>query len=151
MSANVNAILLVEDDENDIFFFERAAKLAEIHHPLHVVRNGQEAIDFFTGAGEYSDRNRFPTPGFVVLDLNLPYRNGFDVLQFLRDHPHTRLVTVVVFTSSTAERDVSRAYSLGANSYLVKRPTPEGLVDLLQLMKSYWFDANVAAPLHAAE
>ena len=144
-------ILLVEDDENDIFFFERAAKLADFAQPIHVVRNGQEAIDFCNGSGDYSDRDRYPVPRFVVLDLNLPYRSGFDVLESLRRHPVTRLITVVVFTSSTSERDVSRAYSLGANSYLVKRPTPEALVDLLQLVKSYWFDANVAPPPESAD
>jgi len=139
-------ILLVEDDENDVFFFERAARRAEFSHPIHVARHGQEAIDFCSGTGSYSDRGRYPLPGLVVLDLNLPYRSGFDVLESLRRHPATRLTNVIIFTSSTADRDVIRAYSLGANSYLVKPAAPEALLELMNLIKAYWLRVNVIPP-----
>lgn len=142
-------ILLVEDDENDVFFFQRAAKLADIDHPLEIVRDGQEAIDFCAGTGAFANRNSARIPGLVVLDLNLPYLSGFEVLSWLRNNPPTRHAIVVVFTSSTAEDDVSRAYSSGANSYLVKRATPEGLVDLLKLLKAYWLGANLVLPAKA--
>ena len=139
-------ILLVEDDENDIFFFRRAMQLAEIEHPVEVAHDGQEAIDYCSGSGEFADRSRCPAPGLIILDLNLPYKSGFEVLEWLRKNPATLQTIVVVFSSSTAEGDVSRAYIAGANSYLAKQASPKGLVELLKLIKAYWLGANVPAP-----
>lgn len=145
-SMSAYPILLVEDDENDVFFFRRAMQLAEIDHPFEVARNGQEAIDYCSGSGEFADRSRYPAPGLIILDLNLPYKSGFEVLEWLRKNPATLQTIVVVFSSSTAEGDVSRAYTAGANSYLVKQGSPKGLVELLKLIKAYWLGANVPAP-----
>lgn len=139
-------ILLVEDDENDVFFFRRAMQSAGINHPVEVARDGQEAIDYCSGAGNFADRSRYRAPGLIILDLKLPCVSGFEVLEWLRQNPATLQTIVVVFTSSTAEGDVSRAYTAGANSYLVKQATPEGLVELLKLIKAYWLGANVPAP-----
>jgi len=139
-------ILLVEDDENDVFFFRRATELVGIKHPIEVARDGQEAIDICSGSGKFAGRSDCLAPGLVILDLNLPRLSGFEVLRWLRQNPITARIIVVVFTSSSAEGDVSRAYAAGANSYLVKRATPEGLVELLKLIKAYWLGANVQAP-----
>jgi CheY-like chemotaxis protein len=139
-------ILLVEDDENDIFFFRRAMELAGIDHPVEVARDGQEAIDYCSGSGKFAHRSRHATPGLIILDLNLPYKSGFEVLEWLRKNPATLQTIVVVFSSSTAEGDVSRAYAAGANSYLVKQASPKGLVELLKLVNAYWLGANVPAP-----
>src|SRR4051812_33398951 len=94
--------------------------------PLQIVTDGQRALDYLSGAGEFSDRQKFPLPFIVFLDLKLPYIHGFEVLAWMRLHPELNRLVVVVLTSSPEEKDHERAYSLGARSYLVKPPTPDG-------------------------
>src|SRR6476660_732111 len=117
-------ILLVEDDPNDVFFFERAAKKAGIGVPVHTVRDGQEAVNYLTGEGVYADREVHPFPVLMVLDLNLPQRHGLEVLRWLRNCKTCRTLLVIVLTSSRSELDIHEAYELGANSYLVKPSDP---------------------------
>jgi DNA-binding response OmpR family regulator len=135
-------ILLVEDDANDVFFFKRAMKLAEISYPLRVVRDGREAIAYFSGGTGFEDRATHPLPCLVILDLNLPHKNGLEVLQWIRSSAPDPVVPVVVLTSSTAELDMREAYRFGANSYLVKPSQPENLIEVLRALKLYWFDFN---------
>ena len=131
-------ILLVEDDENDIFFFKRAMKQASVAHPLQIARDGREAIN------QLSDENpsQTPFPCLVVLDLNLPHKNGLEVLRWIRSAASNPAVPVIVLTSSEAELDMREAYRLGANSYLIKPSQPEDLVEVVQVLKRYWFDLN---------
>src|SRR5206468_2292026 len=112
-------ILLVEDDSNDVFFFERAAKKAGLIAPIHVLRDGHEAVTYLNGDGIYADRNAHPFPILMVLDLNLPQRHGLEVLRWLRQCKSCRTLLVIVLTSSRSELDIHEAYELGANSYLV--------------------------------
>jgi CheY-like chemotaxis protein len=134
-------ILLIEDDENDIFFFERAAKKAEIRQPLVIVRDGREAVEYFQ---KLSPPN--PIPCLIVLDLNLPQRNGLEVLEWIRAQPLPKIVPVVVLTSSTSDKDIQQAYEMGANSYLIKPGDPDKLVALVKLAKEYWLTANQSPP-----
>jgi CheY-like chemotaxis protein len=139
-------ILLVEDDENDVFFFKRAAKLAGMMNPLHVAEDGRQAIDYLTGAGAYADRTRFPLPSLVLLDLKLPHIMGLDVLKWIRAQPALQTVIVIVFTSSRMAPDIDTAYRLGANSYMVKPSSPGKLQEMLVVIKQYWLDLNEPPP-----
>jgi CheY-like chemotaxis protein len=138
-------ILLVEDDANDVFFMHRAMKQAGVTNPMQVARDGQMAIDYISGAGAYSDRLMFPLPDLVLLDLKLPHVMGLDVLEWIRTQPELAMVMVLILTSSRLPTDVNKAYSLGANSYLVKPSLPEGLLDMVGQIKRYWLDLNEPA------
>jgi CheY-like chemotaxis protein len=123
-------ILLVEDNPDDAFLMVRALKKAGVNHPLHLVTTGQMALDYLQGHGNYSNRAQFPLPFIVFLDLKLPYIHGFDLLSWIRQHPPTASLPVIVLTSSNEPKDRQRAQTLGAHHYLVKAPTPQILKDL---------------------
>ena len=136
-------VLLVEDDANDVFFFERAYSKAEIPNPLLVVNDGQSAVDLLSGTGGYAERTM---PGIVVLDLNLPVRNGLEVLQWMQSALPRPLPIVIILTSSTDPRDIADAYAAGANSYLVKAGDPTQLTALVGLIQAYWLKQNRMPP-----
>ena len=136
------AILLVEDNEDDVFLMKRALKGANVVNPLLVVEDGQEAVDYLGGAGKFADRESYPLPAVVFLDLKLPLISGHDVLAWIRRQYALESLVVIVLTSSNEASDLSRSYALGANSYLVKPPTPEQLEDLAKAFKWYWLEYN---------
>ena len=136
------AILLVEDNEDDTFFMQQALKDAAIENPLQHVEDGQAAMDYLAGQGRYSDRAAYPMPMVVFLDLKLPLKNGFEVLTWIRAQPHLEKLVVIVLTSSDEVVDLKRAYHLGANSYVVKPPTGEQLLDLARAFKLWWLRQN---------
>jgi CheY-like chemotaxis protein len=144
-------ILLVEDDDNDVYFMKRAAQQAGILHSLQVAQDGQEALDYLGGLREYADRQRFPLPYLVLLDLKLPRVMGFEVLKWIRQQPELRTSIVIVLSSSELGPDIERAYQLGANSYLVKPSTPDELTEMITRIKHYWLELNRYAPARAAE
>jgi CheY-like chemotaxis protein len=131
-------ILLVEDRFDDIVLARRAFEKAGISEPVFALRDGDEAIDYLSGRGQFEDRSKYPIPGLILLDLNLPKVDGFEVLKWVRNYPETRGVAVVVLTSSEEIADVNRAYALGANSFLVKPADFENLVSLGRLIRAYW-------------
>ncbi|HYG33923.1 MAG TPA: response regulator [Clostridia bacterium] len=137
---NKVAILLAEDDENDIFLMGRAFDRAGIPNPLFVVRNGQEAIDYLSGTGNYAQRDKYPLPGLMLLDLKMPWMDGFDVLRWLRDHPQFDTLPVVVLTSSKLQADVDKSRQLGVYDYRVKPHGFEDLVRLLDDVRKCWLD-----------
>src|SRR5579864_5000614 len=112
-------ILLVEDDENDVFFFQRAMSKAGMTNPVQVAGDGQEAIDYLRGAGKFADRSKFPLPELILLDLKLPFVMGLDVLRWIREQSEL-VPIVIILSSSREEEDIAAAYKLGANAYLVK-------------------------------
>jgi CheY-like chemotaxis protein len=136
------AILLVEDNEDDVFLMKRALQGANVVNPLYVVEDGQEALDYLGGAGKFADRDNYPLPVVVFLDLKLPYISGHDVLAWTRRQKELESLVVIVLTSSNEASDLSRCYALGANSYLVKPPTPDQLEDLARAFKWYWLEYN---------
>lgn len=138
-------ILLVEDDENDVHFLTKAMKRLGIENAMHVARDGQEAIDYVTGVGKYSDRWKFPVPYLVLLDLKLPQIKGLDVLKHLRAN-HGPSPIIVILSSSGNDSDVSSAYALGANAYLTKPLDFEGLVKMVGSISDFWLGHNVANP-----
>jgi CheY-like chemotaxis protein len=131
-------ILQIEDDGNDVFFLEHAFRTAGIAAPLRVARDGQEAIDYLSGTGAFADRARHPWPCLVLLDLKLPRKNGFEVLQWIRGQPGLALLTVIVLTSSARQEEIDRCYSLGANSFIVKPSQLEERLELAKLIQNYW-------------
>ena len=131
-------ILLAEDDEDHILLVRRAFKKARLLNPLHVVRDGEEAIAYFKGTGRYAKRVEFPLPALLLLDLKMPKKNGFEVLEWIRQEPRLRNLRVIVLTSSEDMRDVNLAYQLGANSFLVKPADFEQFVTVIQALQGYW-------------
>jgi CheY-like chemotaxis protein len=121
---------------------KRALKSARIVNPLLVVEDGQEALDYLGGAGKFADRDQYPLPAVVFLDLKLPFISGHEVLAWIRRQKQLESTVVIVLTSSNEASDLSRCYALGANSYLVKPPTPEQLDDLAKAFKWYWLEYN---------
>jgi CheY-like chemotaxis protein len=135
-------ILLVEDNEDDAYLMTRALRTAEIDSPVHVVTDGEQAVNYLRGSGRFADRTEFPLPGLVLLDLKLPRVSGFEVLEWIQKEPSLPQLVVVVLSSSGETRDVNMAYRFGARSYLVKPPTAASFVDLARGLKLYWLQLN---------
>jgi CheY-like chemotaxis protein len=143
MVATKNSILLVEDDGNDVLLLEHAFRKANLTNTIHVVNDGEQAIDYLQGRNKYSDRQKFPLPLLVLLDLKLPRKGGLEVLGWLREQNSSlNRIPVVIFTSSRQSSDINRAYDLGANSYLVKPADFDKLSSIVKLLDSYWFLLN---------
>ncbi len=137
---NDAAILLAEDNENDILLMRRAFKQAAIPNPLFVVRDGQEAIDYLAGNGKYAERAAHPLPRLLLLDLRMPWMDGFDVLAWLRTQPRFNNLPVIVLTSSKLQADIDRSLDLGVYDYRVKPQSYEDLVRLLSDVRTCWLD-----------
>ena len=131
-------ILLAEDREDEVMLMRRAFTKANFLNPLHVVSNGEEAIAYLQGEGKYANRDEYPLPSLLLLDLKMPRKNGFEVLQWIREQPGLSALRVVVLTASDEIRDVNRAYQLGANSFLVKPVDFAHFVEVTQALKGYW-------------
>jgi CheY-like chemotaxis protein len=131
-------ILLAEDDEDEIFLMRRAFDTAGITNPLFVVRNGQEAVDYLAGEGHYAEREKHPMPGLMLLDLKMPWMDGFDVLAWLRKRREFDRLPVVVMTSSKLQVDIDRSRELGVYDYRVKPQDFHDLVRLLDDVRKCW-------------
>jgi CheY-like chemotaxis protein len=143
----VRMILLVEDDPDDVALIQRAFQRAGSTAPMNVVQDGEEAVAYLSGTGEYGDRASHPMPVLVLLDLKLPRRSGLDVLRWLRAEPALRRLPVVVLTSSRESADVGKAYDCGANSYLVKPVSPDQTRQLAHALGLYWLQLNEPPPM----
>ena len=136
------SVLLVEDDPDDVALIQRAFRKANIANPLRVVTDGEEAVAYLAGRGEYAERARHPLPVLVLLDLKLPKRSGYEVLAWLRRQEGLRRLPVAVLTSSRQAADVNRAYDLGANAYLQKPVGFEALHELVRTLNLFWLILN---------
>jgi two-component system response regulator len=139
-------ILLVEDNENDEKLTLRALKKNNIMNPVVVARDGVEALDYLFGTGTYADKERGVLPQIVLLDLNLPRIGGVDVLRRIREAPATKLLPVIVLTSSKEEEDVLNSYSNGANAYVRKPVDFAQFTDAVKTLGLFWLLLNEAAP-----
>ena len=146
MSAIEPVILLAEDDDNDVFFMRRALQKAEIHHSLRVARNGQEALDYLEGVGEFAARDQYPLPSIIFLDLKMPFLDGFDVLRRMHSQTSLKNIPVVVLTSSAEDRDRTKATELGAKAYCVKPPATEMVREMMRLVNECGENVHVSAP-----
>jgi two-component system, response regulator len=118
---NAAPILYLEDDENDAFLLRRAFQQADISNSLVIITDGSEALEYLAATGRYEDRGENEAPGLVLLDLNMPGKAGFEVLQWMRADPCCRTVPAIVLTSSNEDGDIARAYAEHANGFLVMR------------------------------
>jgi CheY-like chemotaxis protein len=113
-----------------------------LRNALRIVRDGEQAIDYLSGKGSYSQRDRYRLPFLLLLDLKMPGMDGFEVLQWVRSEPNLKRLLVVVLTSSNLQADVDRAYESGANSYLVKPVEFDAMVTMIQRFEAYWTEIN---------
>lgn len=138
----METILVAEDDSSDAFFLARAFDKAGVPTALQFVRDGQEAIDYLVGEGRFANRVAFPGPDLLLMDLKMPRKDGFQVLDWVREQPRLKRFPVIIFSSSSLNSDINLAYDLGANSYLVKPHSNEDLLALVTKLKTYWIEAN---------
>jgi len=139
MDDNRFTVLLVEDDLNDIFLVKRAFKMARLPEPLHVVTDGQEAINYLKGQGKYADRQSYPLPKLIVMDIKMPRLTGFEVLEWVKgDGGLLRRIPIVIVSSSDNPADINRAYELGANAYMVKPMNFKAVEHLFESITHYW-------------
>jgi CheY-like chemotaxis protein len=131
-------VLLVEDDLNDIFLVKRAFKMAHLTNPLQVVTDGEEAVHYLTGRGKYADRDAYPLPKLIVMDIAMPRMTGFDVLEWIKHDGVFRRIPIVIVSSSDRHQDINRAYELGANAYMVKPMNFRAMEHLFQSITHYW-------------
>lgn len=143
-SVSPSTVLLVDDGLAERKLFAMAGKKAGVGYVLQEVGDGADAIRYLKGEGHYADRAAHPFPALVVLDVNMPGMSGFEVLEWIRGDSQTRDLPVVMWTSSSCEDDVRRAYSLGANSYLVKPLSLILLVDTVRVIENFWLKLNRA-------
>ena len=139
-------ILLVEDNSMDIELTLDAFHEAKLLNTIYVVKSGLEALDYLLGKGKYSDRQEYPLPNLVLLDLKLPGIDGFEVLEKIKATPVLKRLPVVILTSSKEEGDRALSYDRGANSYLVKPVSFEGFLGMVREINGYWLSLNVARP-----
>lgn len=137
MSA-AGSILLVEDDSTDVLLLRRAFDKGGVTNPLQVVSDGEQAVAYLSGQGDYGDRQRYPLPSLILLDIALPRRSGFEVLTWMRQDPGLRRLPVIMLTSSGQPGDISRAYDAGANAYHVKPSGFDELLEFVEALKAYW-------------
>jgi CheY-like chemotaxis protein len=131
-------VLHAEDDPNDIALMKHACLAAKTSFQLQPATDGEKAIHYLSGVGLFENRNLYPPASLVLLDLKMPRRGGFEVLQWIRNNPVLKCLPVVILTSSRHDVDVRRAYELGANSYLVKPVNFEALVNMARVVDLYW-------------
>jgi CheY-like chemotaxis protein len=143
-------LLVAEDSSGDAFLLQQALSKAGIRVSAHFVKDGQEALDYLQGLNLFADRSTYPLPTLLLTDLKMPRMDGFDVLAWLRQQPGLRRLPAVVFSSSALPEDVSRAYDLGANSYLVKPMDFKDWKTVVKALESYWLEINVCPECAAA-
>jgi len=142
MNISGGTILLVDDDPDAVFLLQRALQKANVKNPIEVACDGQGAIDYLSHQGAYTDRERYPLPVLMLLDLKMPRKTGFEVLEWLRQQPGLKRLIVVVLTASNQVNDINRAYDLGGNSYLVKPTGVDALIEMVKDINRYWLELN---------
>lgn len=137
-----HTILLVEDNHKDVMLVQRALRKANVTTTLKVVTDGDAAVAYLSGQGDYGDRTQYPLPVLILLDLKLPRRSGDEVLAWLRQQPGLKRIPVVVLTTSREYADVNQIYDLGVNAYLVKPVSFDALVEIVQTLNLHWVIFN---------
>jgi two-component system, response regulator len=132
-------ILMADDDPDDCMLAQHALDQARLANTLRIVEDGEELMDYLHCRGAYSAPDAAPRPGLILLDLNMPRKDGREALKEIKSDPALRRIPVVALTTSKAEEDIMRTYDLGVNSYCTKPVSFEGLVALMKSLTSYWF------------
>jgi CheY-like chemotaxis protein len=145
MSAHAT-ILLADDDEDDLFLLDRAFREANVPNPRNRVADGEQVLAYLEGAGQYGDRAKFPYPLFLLLDLQMPAMDGFEVLKWIRQHPLHKRLPVIAFTGHESKPVFRQAYDLGANSLHKKPSSFEDLVKLVEGLQAFWQITRMPPP-----
>lgn len=142
MSANRRSltVLVADDDEDDRSLIKKAWDKSRVASDLRFVEDGEELIEYLSFAGRYSDPASAPRPALILLDLNMPRKDGREALREIKANPELRQIPIVILTTSQADEDISRSYDLGANSYITKPVTFGALVDVFQVLGKYWIE-----------
>ncbi|MEW6481763.1 MAG: response regulator [bacterium] len=138
MNMHAINILLVEDNEDDIVIIQKVFKKLKLINPLYIVRDGEEAIDFLLNKGDYSDKEKAPRPGLILLDINMPRMDGFETLENIKKEPCLKTIPVIMLTVSEREEDIVRSYENGAVSYITKPMDFEQFVKVMEQFEIYW-------------
>lgn len=125
----------------------RALDKASVTHPMNVVCDGEEVIDYLRGHGQFADRKAYPLPAVLLLDLNMPKKTGFEVLEWIRSQSTLKRLPVVILSTSNQDHDVRKAYDMGANSYLTKPSNFAQLVEMVKMVEANWLNINIAPPM----
>ncbi len=141
-------ILMADDDEDDCMLAREALTESRLANDLHFVKDGEELIDYLYRRGKYTQANNSPRPGLILLDLNMPRKDGREALREIKADPNLRQIPIVVLTTSKAEEDIYRSYQLGANSFIIKPVTFGSLVEVMKILGKYWFEI-VELPVEA--
>lgn len=131
-------ILLVEDNEADIKITLRAFEKANLSHKIYVAHDGQEALDFVRNQGEFKDKEKFPRPDLILLDIKMPKVDGFGVLKELKSDLNYNYIPIIILTSSKNEEDIMRSYQGGASSFIPKPVKYEEFLEVVHAIDSYW-------------
>lgn len=135
-------VLHVDDDPNDTALLQAASRKADVGFALQNVEDGEQAIAYLKGSGKYADRELYRAPSLVLLDLKMPRATGFEILNWIRNHPTLKQLPVIVLSGSELQADIKNAYAAGANSYLVKPLGFEALVNLVKSINGVWLTAH---------
>ncbi|WP_341530880.1 response regulator [Nostoc sp. UHCC 0302] len=133
-------ILMADDDEEDSLLVREALIESQLPIELYIVSNGEELMDYLYNRGRYTDNSRAPRPGLILLDLNMPKKNGLETLQDIKTDPQLRQIPVVILTTSSTEEDIYTTYNLGANSFIIKPETYASLIEVINTLGKYWFE-----------
>ncbi|MBI3600176.1 MAG: response regulator [Nitrospinae bacterium] len=133
-------ILLAEDDEDDYILIRDALVESRVINDLHWVKDGEELMDYLLHRGQFEDANKSPMPGLVLLDLNMPKKDGREALEEIKANQRLRHIPVVVLTTSKAEEDILRSYDIGANSFVRKPVNFSQFVEMVRILGKYWFE-----------
>lgn len=137
---NTNVILMADDDDDDRLLAQDALAESQAGGNLHFVENGEELLDYLCHRGKYQENDRAPRPALILLDLNMPRKDGREALREIRANPELRRIPVVVLTTSKADTDIGAIYEMGANSFISKPFQFEALVQIMKVLGQYWFN-----------
>ena len=133
-------ILMADDDPDDRLLTEKALKEARLKNGIRFVEDGEELMDYLHHRGKYSDPASAPRPGLILLDLNMPRKDGREALAEIKSDPVLRRIPVVILTTSKADEDIVKTYDLGVNSYITKPVSFSGLAEVMKVLSVYWFE-----------
>jgi len=139
-------IVLADDDPDDRQLTEEAFAENRLVNQLHCVEDGEELLDYLHRRGQYEKLRNEPLPGLILLDLNMPRKDGREALKEIKADPNLRRIPIVVLTTSKAEEDIVRSYDLGVNSYVTKPVTFKSLVEMVKVLGRYWFEVVELPP-----
>lgn len=131
---------MADDDEDDCLMAQEALAEARLANDLRFVGDGEELMDYLYHRGTYAEPDTSPLPGLILLDLNMPRKNGREALKEIKNDPGLRHIPIVVLTTSKAEEDIIRTYDLGVNSFIIKPVSFKALVDIMKTLARYWFE-----------